>query len=149
MSKAVEVTRIRSVGRSVAEDAVAIEEPLEIRLHGKPFSVIMRTPGADVELAAGFLLAERVIRCADDLGSIEYCAAAEASNVVDATLTDPGRADAFLAGRRQVVTSSSCGLCGRRTIESLATDADPIGAEWTIGAAALAACAERLRAGQT
>src|SRR5438132_11205741 len=56
-----------------ATDRVATEEPLEVRLHGRPFAVIMRTPGADRELAAGFLLAERVIRSADDLGTIAHC----------------------------------------------------------------------------
>ena len=65
-------------------DRVAIEEPLEIRLHGRPFVVAMRTPGADRELAAGFLLSERVIRSADELGTIEYCG--EAANV---TSTSP------------------------------------------------------------
>ena len=54
-------------------DRAAAEEPLEVRLHDRPFAVIMRTPGADRELAAGFLLAERVIRGADDLGTIAHC----------------------------------------------------------------------------
>src|SRR5215210_7753614 len=54
-------------------DVAAVEEPLEIRLHGRPFAVIMRTPGADRYLAAGFLLAEGVIGSAEDLGTIKYC----------------------------------------------------------------------------
>lgn len=163
MSRAVTVTRVRRLTRETTADAVAIEEPLEIRLHGQPFSVIMRTPGADRELAAGFLLSERVIRGADDLGTIEYCldaaaqttglsadvTAGSASNVIDVRLSDPSRADAFIAGRRQVTTSSSCGLCGRRTIESLATDARPVGADWTIGPALLTPLPDRLRAAQT
>ncbi len=71
--KDVDVVRVRG-GRRVADaDRAATEEPLEVRLHGRPFAVIMRTPGADRELAAGFLLAERVLRSADDLGTIEYC----------------------------------------------------------------------------
>src|SRR5436309_6136022 len=68
------VTRVRNGERADAIDRAATEEPLEIRLHGRAFAVIMRTPGADRELAAGFLLAERVLKSADDLGAIEYCA---------------------------------------------------------------------------
>src|SRR5438045_8292768 len=67
------VTRVRAGVRTDARDRAAAEEPLEIRLHDRPFAVIMRTPGADRELAAGFLLAERVIRAADDLGTIAHC----------------------------------------------------------------------------
>ena len=67
------VVRVRGQEPTAGRDSVAVEEPLEIRLHGRTFAVIMRTPGADRELAAGFLLAERVIRTSDDLGTIEHC----------------------------------------------------------------------------
>ena len=69
--KAVDVVRVNGASRVHQRDSAATEEPLEIRLHGRSFAVIMRTPGADRELAAGFLLAERVITSADDLGVIE------------------------------------------------------------------------------
>src|SRR2546427_10287694 len=81
----VDVTRVRGRARASDIDRAATEEPLEIRLHGRAFAVIMRTPGADRELAAGFLLAERVLKSADDLGAIEYC-------------TDPGPADRLRQG---------------------------------------------------
>src|SRR5439155_25751040 len=68
-----DIIRVRGDARSAATDRAATEEPLEIRLHRRPFAVIMRTPGADRELAAGFLLSERVVRSGDDLGTIEYC----------------------------------------------------------------------------
>src|SRR5947199_989502 len=119
--RSVEVTRVRGGARTTASDRAATEEPLEVRLHGRPFAVIMRTPGADRELAAGFLLAERVITSADDLGAIAHCtdpAADHPENVVNVMLAN-GSADALgalLAGRRQVTTTSSCGMCGRRTI---------------------------------
>jgi FdhD protein len=155
--------------RVAAPDAVVVEEPLEIRLHGVPFSVTMRTPGADRELAAGFLLSERVVRGADDVGTIEYCTdrvpvvdeqddrgsgegdartQRPASNVVNVTLTDPTRADRFLAAARRVTTSSACGLCGRRTIESLTCEVPPLHATWTCAPGTLAALPERLRAAQ-
>ena len=59
--RAIEVQRVRDGQRSVAEDRAATEAPLEIRLHGQPFVMTMRTPGADRDLATGFLLAEQVI----------------------------------------------------------------------------------------
>src|SRR5438105_15857898 len=108
--RSVEVTRVRDGVRAGVRDCAATEEPLEVRLHGRPFAVIMRTPGADRELAAGFLLAERVIEGADGLGSIEHCRDAGAHNIVNVTLTDPDRVERALADRRQVTTNSSCGL---------------------------------------
>src|SRR5437016_3055336 len=115
--RAVDVARVREGVRTLGTDRAATEEPLEIRLHGRPFAVIMRTPGADRELAAGFLLAERVIAGADDLGTIEHCTDPEgpakagpfvaASNVVNVTLGGGSleRLESLLAGRRQVDVS--------------------------------------------
>src|SRR6266850_2480439 len=114
MVRSFDIVRVRGERRGADVDRAATEEPLEIRLHGRPFAVIMRTPGADRELAAGFLLAEQVIASADDLGTIEHCtdtsavvrehAAAAAENVVNVTLTDPARVERALANRRQVTT---------------------------------------------
>src|SRR3954452_4890154 len=117
-----DITRVRADTRSAASDRVATEEPLEIRLHNRPFAVIMRTPGADRELAAGFLLAEGVLKSADDLGTLEYCtdpAAEHPENIINATLVNGSAEslDRFLAERRNVVTNSSCGMCGRLTID--------------------------------
>ena len=69
--RTVGITRVRGASSGEDVDRAATEEPLEVRLHGRAFAVIMRTPGADRELAAGFLLAERVLRSADDLGTID------------------------------------------------------------------------------
>src|SRR5882672_7470629 len=155
--RSVEVTRVRGGARSTASDRAATEEPLEVRLHGRPFAVIMRTPGADRELAAGFLLAERVLMSADDLGTIEYCTdpglradSTVAENIVNVTLANGSAAtvDRFLADRRQVMSNSSCGLCGRVTIESLRSDVPALDCPWTIDRATLAALPDRLRASQ-
>ena len=72
--QSVDVVRVAGGVGGPVRDVAASEEPLEIRLHGAPFVVTMRTPGADRELAAGFLLSERIIREADDLGTIRHCA---------------------------------------------------------------------------
>src|SRR5712692_9279070 len=79
----VTIVRVRGRARAADVDRAAVEEPLEIRLHDRPFAVIMRTPGADCELAAGFLLAERVIRSADDLGTVEQCTDAQRRSAFD------------------------------------------------------------------
>ena len=148
--RTVDVVRVRGRARASESDRAATEEPLEVRLHGQPFAVIMRTPGADRELAAGFLLAERVIAGADDLGTIAHCTDPEAGhpeNVVNVTLANSSAAviERLLAGRRQVTTNASCGMCGRRTIESIAADVAPIGAAWTVAASAIAALPGQLR----
>ena len=152
--RGVDVVRVRDGVRSADRDRAATEEPLEVRLHNRPFAVIMRTPGADRELAAGFLLAEGVLKDADDLGTIEYCtdpSAEHPENIVNARLANrsPDELEALLAERRNVMTNSSCGLCGRLTIESLRCDLPPLASSWTITSAALLALPDRLRQAQT
>jgi FdhD protein len=152
MVRSCDVVRVRGGARLRDTDQAAAEEPLEIRLHQQPFAVIMRTPGHDRELAAGFLLAERVIASPDDLGTIEHCRDASdgnAANIVNVTLTDDATLDRVFADRRNVATTSSCGLCGRRTIESLITGMPPIDATWTIASSVLVRLPDRLRQRQS
>jgi FdhD protein len=153
--KRVNVVRVRGGRRAEEADRAAAEEPLEVRLHGQPFAVIMRTPGADRELAAGFLLAERVLKNADDLGTIEYCRdksqnGEPADNVVNITLTgrSPDDLERLLAARRQTMTGSSCGLCGRLTIESLKNDVEPLAVAGSIETSVVLALSGTLRHAQ-
>jgi FdhD protein len=167
------VTHVQPGASASQPDRVAIEEPLEIRLHGRPFVVAMRTPGADRELAAGFLLSERVIRSADELGAIEYCTDRSSfdvrsasfenheprstnherslSNIVNVTLSGDAAAglERVLAERRNVTTNSSCGLCGRQTLESLAVDVAPIATTLTIPSSLVLDLPKKLRGSQT
>src|ERR1700724_1757432 len=121
--KSVDVVRVRGGRRADDTDYAATEEPLEVRLHGRPFAVIMRTPGADRELAAGFLLAERVLESPDDLGTIEHCTdpgAEHPENIVNVTLAN-GSAEALdrlLAGRRPVAMNTARGACGGHAVAS-------------------------------
>lgn len=151
------VSGIREVDVSrdgqVTRDRVAVEEPLEVRVNDASFAVIMRTPGADRDLAAGFLLAEDVIRGAAEIGAIEYCqdAAAEGrDNTLNVTVTGGAidRLSERLGERRQVMMTSACGLCGRRTIESLRSRVAGVGGAWTIDADAIASLPDRLREAQ-
>ena len=150
----VRVTRVGRGSDGPRDDLAAAEEPLEVRLHGKPFAVIMRTPGEDRELAAGFLLSEEVIRSNDDLGAVEHCRHPDhpdVHNVVDVYLV--GDATARVAGhleqRRNVLTSSSCGLCGRVTIESLRCRLAPLDTTDTVKPDVVAAMPRTLRSRQT
>ena len=149
-TRPVSVTRVARGPHRRSDDVAAVEEPLEVRLHGRPFAVIMRTPGADRELAAGFLFSEGVIGSADDVGAIEHCRHPEhpdRHNIVDVYLFGHAAAgvDAHLDGRRRVLTNSSCGLCGRTTIDSLRTRAEPLAVGLHIDAQLAADLPVRLR----
>jgi FdhD protein len=149
----VEITRVTGAGAEVAPDVAATEEPLEIRVDGTSFVVIMRTPGADPELAAGFLLAERIITGPDDLGVIRYCTdadGAEAPNVLNVALAPEAaaRVRARLADRRMVTANSACGVCGRRTIDDLTAGVEPLKVTWQVPSRVIAALPQALRRAQ-
>ena len=144
----VPVTRVGRPG--AGDDAAAVEEPLEVRLHGRPFAVIMRTPGDDRALAAGFLLSEGVVSSLEDVGAIEHCRHPqhpEVHNVVDVYLMGEAAAviEERLAQRRQVLTTSSCGMCGRVTIDSLTQRAARVEQSWMMDRAVAASLPSRLR----
>lgn len=128
-------------------DRLAGEEPLEIRVDGQPVSVTMRTPGADDELAAGFLVSEGVVREASQVARVEPFATGGTGNVVDVRLA-PGHAVDLARLTRHVFASSSCGLCGKVTIEAVRGEFPPLEAGPTIDASVLLALPDRLRAAQ-
>lgn len=149
----IDVARVAGTRTERARDVAAVEEPLEIRLHGSSFAVIMRTPGADRELTAGFLLSERIISGSDDLGVLRHCVDAQgeaAPNVVNVVLDGKaaGRVEASLAGRREVTSTSACGVCGRRTIDDLMTAVERIDAPWKVSASVIDSLPAVLRANQ-
>jgi FdhD protein len=106
-------------------DALAVEEPLEIRVRGRALSVTMRTPGHDEELAAGFLLTEGLIRRAADVLKIEACPRNDAGNLVNVLLAPDVPVD-FEKLTRHVFASSSCGLCGKATIDAVNATFPPL-----------------------
>jgi FdhD protein len=116
----------RRIVRDGAEvtDEVAVEEPLEIRVDGEPVATTMRTPGADADLALGFLFGEGIIASAADVTAASHCGRPGDEgygNVLDVrsgagVRLEPER---LLEGRRFVPVSSACGVCGRRSIDGL------------------------------
>lgn len=147
--------RIRDGAVSTRPDTLVAEEPLEIRLDGRPLAVTMRTPGDDFALAAGFLVSEGVIGDGSEVQSIVYCAGATADgvntyNVVDVKLA-PGVPVPDITLERNVYTTSSCGLCGKASLDAVRTttrhpvaDTPPLRVEPGL----LAALPDRLRAAQ-
>ncbi|GIF11467.1 sulfurtransferase FdhD [Actinoplanes teichomyceticus] len=133
-------------------DELAAEEPLEIRVRREPLAVTMRTPGHDIDLAMGFLLSEGLIGAAQDVVTAQLCAGAEAPNtynVVDVVLAahvPPPVTDLS----RNFYTTSSCGVCGKASIDAVRTRSrfDVSGDPLRIPAATLAELPARLRAAQ-
>lgn len=125
----VPVTRVRRGAAGSAAAAVASEEPLEIQLDGVPLAVVMRTPGHDEELTLGFLATERVIAAPADVVSLRHCSRAPdpeaGDNVLQVRLREGVRVD-WDALRRNLYASSSCGVCGKATIENALATAPPL-----------------------
>ncbi len=149
--------RWSAAGWHEAGDSLAAEEPLQLLLDGDPLSIVMRTPGHDVELAAGLLWAERVVT---DLAQVrEVLISVEAGEretavPLRADLVESNQVDVRLRGRagrrpeRSFLSSSACGVCGATTIESLALDLPRLPAGPRLDPATLPRLAERLRARQ-
>lgn len=101
------------------------EEPLSIRIEGKPYSVVMRTPGDEVAHVAGFCLAEGVVDAPDEVGTIAFCG--DDTNVVAVTLTAERRAKvSHIMQRRGFISQTSCGICGKEVIEDLYQQIAPL-----------------------
>ena len=149
-TRAIEVVRFDGCGVASRRDLAAAEEPLEIRLRGEAFVTIMRTPGADRELVAGFLLAERLVETADDFefADTRRCTARDCRNVVDVLLKGSGAASPISGTRREVQSNSSCGVCGRRSIRDLLDGVRRIEAGWQVSGRTVVTLPERLRAAQ-
>jgi len=118
------------------EDCVAVEEPLEIRLgrdvegriRHEPVAITMRTPGDDVELAAGFLFTEGIVATRDQVGEIRHCG--RGSTVTNTICVDLATSVGIDRKRldRNFYMTSSCGICGKTSLEALATGARPVDA---------------------
>lgn len=147
--EAVAIDRYRTSSGSVrVTDRVAAEEPLAIRVNGAGVAVTMRTPGHDDELATGFLLTEGVIRSADEIAEIAHCPEVDPEGVGN-TLDVRLRAETDLSRlTRHVFTSSSCGVCGKATIESVFGSFPPVEQRELPDPALLLSLPAKLRAAQ-
>jgi FdhD protein len=153
----VAVERVADGRRTPARDQLAAEEPLEIRLHAevdgekvrRPISVTMRTPGEDYELAVGFLFTEGIVRDGADVVEVARCGHDASGNTVRVKLR-PGTPVDLARLARNFYTTSSCGVCGKASIDALrgtARWALPAGAP-VVDAAVVTALPARLREAQ-
>jgi len=142
--KGVARREVRRVAEGVlqppAEDDVVAEEPLEIRAQGETLAITMRTPGADRELAVGFLFAEGVIGSRDEVGRVAHCGRPDQEGYGNTIDVAPGPGisldiDRLSATRRGTLTTSACGVCGRRTVDDVIARCAPL----PVGRATIAA----------
>ena len=138
-------------------DAVVTEEPLQLMLDGKPLSVVMRTPGQDIELCMGLMFSEGIVRTLDEVRLIRISAEAgekEAGLRVDADLVESNQVDVHLAGaprrkpERSMLSSSACGVCGTVLIEDLRRDLAKLPDGPEVDPSLLPGLVDRLREGQ-
>ncbi len=145
------MTRIADNSREIRFDSLVAEEPLEIRVGGRSLAVTMRTPGNDFELATGFLISEGLIAGGSDVAAISYCPGPEKQefNVLDVTLA-AGVTPPPLLATRPFVTTSSCGLCGKASIDTVRSKSqhDVSGDELRVPVDVLCALPGRLREAQ-
>jgi len=150
----VQIARWRAGDWRDDRDQVAAEEPLQLSLDAKPLSIVMRTPGNDLELALGLLWAERVIRSLADVTRVRISAEAGESEprvTLANDLVESNQVDIYLGsagGRRperSFLATSACGVCGATTVESLALDFPALAKGPVVDAAVLPRLADRLR----
>jgi len=153
-SPRIRIARWRERAWETTEDAVAAEEPLQLLLNGRPLSIVMRTPGNDIELALGLLSAEHVIGSLDEVVGVRISVESderEAHVALRDDIVESNQIDVQLAaegGRRperSFLSSSACGVCGATTVELLTHEYPPLPEGPSLDAGALPALADRLR----
>ncbi len=153
----IEIRRWTAGQWSESPDMVATEEPLQLMLDGEPLSVVMRTPGDDIELCLGLMFAEGIVRTAKDVRVIRISAEAgeDADAVaVESVLVESNQVDVHLAGKarrkpeRSMLSSSACGVCGTVLIEDLRRDLAVLPSGPAVDPALLPGLVDQLRSGQ-
>ena len=142
--------KLRAGKFTAADERLAVEEPLEIRLGGKRFTLTMRTPGNDEDLVAGFLLAEGFIESRGDIGEIRRVRASNGApepNVVDVILSVPAM-DLRERLQRNFAISSSCGVCGKTSIDAIRRRIAVVDSPIRVAASAILELAPMMRGAQ-
>jgi len=146
--ESVRIVSLDADGATELSDDVVVEEPLEIRVNHMSLGVTMRTPGDDFDLAAGLLFTEGLIDSAAEIGTIAYCPDEDdpqLKNVVNVTIANPKRP---LGPVRKTWANSSCGICGKATIDSIRQDARYIRGTISVACQILGELPARLRVRQ-
>lgn len=153
------ITRWAGAEPTKIKDELVVEEPLEIRVGQQSLIVVMRTPGQDFELAAGFLSTEGLITSSDDIEVIAYCdeevsesqdaGISSFQNIINVQLTEELDFDAHSGWQRNFHANTSCGLCGKMTIESVRQQVAPLNSGFRVSQAILYELNDRLRKAQS
>jgi FdhD protein len=144
----VSILKLQEDQQQRVDDDVVVEEPLEIRVNGESISVTMRTPGDDFDLAVGFLWTEGIIRFRDEIGTIAYCPEEEQpelKNIVNVVLVDAKRK---VESARRLWSNSSCGLCGKATLDAIHQACHPIESNISVPHELIYSLPSRLRQAQ-
>lgn len=142
------IRRLKDGSYRSESDHLSIEEPMEIRVGNKALVTTMRTPGHDEELAAGFLVAEGIVRKRSDLKEIAPCRIGpHAQNAINVTLGPNVRVQSNLHERYGAL-SASCGICGKTSIEAISANFPPVEGDLRVPASVILSCPERLRDAQ-
>ncbi|WP_024793321.1 formate dehydrogenase accessory sulfurtransferase FdhD [Tomitella biformata] len=147
------VTRYTDHGATIREDHLAVEEPMQIRIGSEPLAVTMRTPGHDIDLVHGFLLAEGIVTAREEIREVRYCAGADVDgvntyNVLEVHLDGP--ASARERRQRNFLANSACGVCGTSSIDEVerTSSHSPADDPVTVDHRLLLALPDRLRSHQ-
>ncbi|HYI12342.1 MAG TPA: formate dehydrogenase accessory sulfurtransferase FdhD, partial [Thermoanaerobaculia bacterium] len=138
------ILRVGSDGTVETEDVLSVEEPLEIRIADKPVSVTLRTPGDDFDLAAGFLFTESILHAGTDVAVIRHWGS---PNVVRVDLADGVKVD-LQRLQRHFYSTSSCGVCGKVSIDALRVQTMPVVSDVRVAREVVVRLPEELRARQ-
>lgn len=153
MHQEVRITRWEGALSTKNKDTVVVEEPLEIRINGESLSMTMRTPGDDFALTAGFLLTEGIIQSADEINSMAYCQDpqdASLQNIVNVYLPENWQGDSDPAQwDRRFTATSSCGLCGKTSLEGVRRKVEPLAVStFQVRAETITSLSDRMREAQ-
>ena len=156
--KSVQILQVTDHQSVMKDDLIAAEEPMEIRLgfgdlgnrQQRSMAVTMRTPGHDFELAVGFLFTEGIIQTFSEIENIRYCenlGKQEENNVVRVELNSTVTPD-FHKLQRNFYTTSSCGVCGKSSIEAVSVQCKPVTSHWSVSANLIQTLPDKLREAQ-
>ncbi len=150
LAASVKITALGQVA-SLGNDLVAVEQPLELRFHGKPATVLMRTPGHDLELALGFLFHEGIITSLEQVQSVDRPEGdsgheEDPANILSLLLDTPSRIKGL---DRFFFSTSSCGACGKKSLDSVAVHGPMVQGNFVVAPSFLSTLPERLMPHQT
>lgn len=142
------IVKVDGLKKSLISDNLIVEEPLEIRILNKPIIVIMRTPGDEIALTVGLLYTERVIKSANDIGTISYCHNTQDPNSKNIINVIPTHKVNIKNIKRSFLSATSCGICGKSAIKNIKVNVMPINSDVKVDIKIILSLYEKLEKSQ-